>query len=80
MAVIFLEGLIILALVLCGLREAIMVDAVSLRHAIAVGLGIFIALLGLINGGIVVNDDSTYASPSDPCTTPCSWWASSPLW
>lgn len=60
MAVIFLEGLIILALVLCGLREAIM-DAVpvSLRHAIAVGLGIFIALLGLINGGIVVNDDAT---------------------
>ena len=60
MAVIFLEGLIILALVLCGLREAIMEAVpVSLRHAIAVGLGIFIALLGLINGGIVVNDDST---------------------
>lgn len=70
MAVIFLEGLIILALVLCGLREAIM-DAVpvSLRHAIAVGLGIFIALLGLINGGIVVNDEATlitFGSVYDP--------------
>ncbi len=70
MAVILLEGLIILALVLCGLREAIM-DAVpvSLRHAIAVGLGIFIALLGLINGGIVVNDDATlitFGSVYDP--------------
>ncbi|AEB07076.1 Xanthine/uracil/vitamin C permease [Coriobacterium glomerans PW2] len=60
MGVIFLEGIIITGLVLCGLREAIM-DAVpiSLRRAIAVGLGIFIALLGLINGGIVVNNEST---------------------
>lgn len=63
MAVILLEGVVITALVLCGLREAIM-DAVpvSLRHAIAVGLGIFIALLGLINGGIVVNHDATLIS------------------
>lgn len=63
MAVILLEGVVITALVLCGLREAIM-DAVpvSLRHAIAVGLGFFIALLGLINGGIVVNDDATLIS------------------
>lgn len=60
MAVVFLEGILILILVLCGLREAIM-DAIpaSLRHAIAAGLGLFIALIGLINGGIVVNDDST---------------------
>lgn len=63
MAVILLEGVVITALVLCGLREAIMDAApVSLRHAIAVGLGIFIALLGLINGGIVVNDDATLIS------------------
>ena len=70
MAVILLEGAVITALVLCGLREAIM-EAVppALRHAIAVGLGIFIALLGLINGGIVVNDDSTlitFGSVFDP--------------
>lgn len=60
MAVVFLEGIIILICVLCGLREAIM-DAIpaSLRHAIAAGLGLFIALIGLINGGIIVNDDST---------------------
>ncbi len=60
MAVVFIEGIVILALVLCGLREAIM-DAIpaSLRHAIAAGLGIFIALIGLINGAIVVNDEST---------------------
>ncbi len=60
MAVVFVEGVVILILVLCGLREAIM-DAIPtpLRHAIAAGLGLFIALIGLINGSIVVNDDST---------------------
>ena len=70
MAVILLEGVVITALVLCGLREAIMEAVpVSLRHAIAVGLGMFIALLGLINGGVVVNDDSTlitFGSVYDP--------------
>ncbi|MCI1665376.1 MAG: NCS2 family permease [Atopobiaceae bacterium] len=63
MAVIFLEGIIILILVICGLREAIM-DAIpaALRHSIAAGLGLFIAFIGLINGGIVVNNESTLVS------------------
>lgn len=70
MAVIFLEGIVILGLVLCGLREAIM-DAIpmSLRHAIAAGLGIFIALLGLINGHLVVDNPATligFGSVYDP--------------
>ena len=48
MSVIFLEGVVILLLVLCGLREAIM-DAIPvvLRHAISVGLGMFIAMIGV---------------------------------
>ena len=60
MAVIFVEGCAILILVLCGLREAIM-DAipVSLRHAISVGLGLFIAMIGLADGGIIVANEST---------------------
>ena len=60
MAIIFVEGIAILLLVLCGLREAIM-DAipVSLRHAISVGLGLFIAMIGLSNAGIIVNDKGT---------------------
>jgi adenine/guanine/hypoxanthine permease len=55
MAVIFIEGIAILVLVLCGLREAVM-DAipVPLRHAISVGLGLFIAMIGLKDGGIIV--------------------------
>lgn len=66
MAVIFVEGCAILVLVLCGLREAIM-DAipVSLRHAISVGLGIFIAMIGLADGGIIVANESTMVTFGD---------------
>lgn len=60
MGVIFVEGVVILLLVLCGLRQAIM-DAipVSLRHGISVGLGLFIAMIGLANAGIITGDGST---------------------
>ena len=65
-AVVFIEGIAILLLVLCGLREAIM-DAipVSLRHAISVGLGLFIAMIGLKDGGIIVADESTMVALGD---------------
>jgi AGZA family xanthine/uracil permease-like MFS transporter len=54
MAVIFLEGVIILGLVMTGLREAIMnAIPVDLKRAIGVGIGLFIALLGLNEGGII---------------------------
>ncbi len=60
MAVIFLEGIVILMLVLFGLREAIMeAIPVSLRHAISVGLGLFIALIGLTNAGLITASEAT---------------------
>lgn len=60
MSVVFLEGIVILALVLVGLREAIM-DAIpaTLRHAIGIGLGLFISFIGLVSGGIIVAEPST---------------------
>ena len=60
MAVVFLEGIIILILVLCGLRKAIM-DAipVGLRRAIGIGIGLFIAFIGLKGGGLISADEST---------------------
>ena len=60
MAVIFIEGIAILLLVLCGLREAIM-DAipVPLRHGISIGLGLFIAMIGLKDGGVIVANADT---------------------
>ena len=66
MAVIFVEGLAILILVLCGLRESIMAAIpVSQRHAISIGLGFFIALIGLVNAGIIVDDPSTLITLGD---------------
>ncbi len=66
MAVIFVEGIAILLLVLCGLREAIM-DAipVSLRHGISIGLGLFIAMIGLKDGGVIVANESTMVALGD---------------
>ena len=66
MTVIFVEGIAILLLVLCGLREAIM-DAipVSLRHGISVGLGLFIAMIGLKDGGVIVANESTMVALGD---------------
>ncbi len=63
MAIVFIEGVAILFLVLCGLREAIM-DAipVSLRHGISIGLGLFIAMIGLKDGGLIVANESTMVS------------------
>ncbi|MDR2105874.1 MAG: NCS2 family permease [Coriobacteriales bacterium] len=60
MSIIFLEGIVILILVLCGLREAIMkAIPVDLRRAIGIGIGLFIALIGLKGAGIIVADEST---------------------
>lgn len=66
MAIVFIEGVAILFLVLCGLREAIM-DAipVSLRHGISIGLGLFIAMIGLKDGGLIVANESTMVAIGD---------------
>ena len=72
MAVVMLEGVVILILVLCGLRKAVM-DAipVSLRRAIGIGIGLFIAFIGLKGGGLVVGDDSTLVALGDLTSGPC---------
>jgi AGZA family xanthine/uracil permease-like MFS transporter len=63
MAVIVVEGLIVTVLVLTNLREAVMnAIPMSLKFAIAVGIGLFIAFIGLKNGGIVVQNPETYVT------------------
>ncbi|HOX29141.1 MAG TPA: NCS2 family permease, partial [bacterium] len=63
MGIIFIEGTIVLLLVLVGLREAVM-EAIpaDLRRATAAGIGLFIAFIGLHNVGIVVKSDATLVS------------------
>ena len=55
MGLVVLDGLVALALVVVGLREAIM-HAIpgDLRRAIGVGIGLFIAFIGLVNARLVV--------------------------
>ncbi|MHB8055571.1 MAG: NCS2 family permease, partial [Candidatus Aminicenantales bacterium] len=54
MAAVFVEGLIILALVLTGLRRAVMnAIPLNLKRAVGAGIGLFIAVLGLNEGGII---------------------------
>jgi AGZA family xanthine/uracil permease-like MFS transporter len=66
MAVIVLEGLLVTILVLTNLREAVMnAIPLSLKFAIAVGIGLFIAFIGLKNGGIVVRNPETYLTLGD---------------
>lgn len=57
---VFLSGLLFLALSLSPLREWL-VNSIprSLKHAIGAGIGLFLALIGLKNAGIVVDDPAT---------------------
>ena len=70
MGVIVIEGLVILALVVLGLREAIM-NAVplSLKRAIGVGIGLFILFIGFFDGGLITAGEGVpvqFVFPTEP--------------
>lgn len=55
MGIVVLDGLIAFALVMVGLRDAVMnAIPLDLRRAIGVGIGLFIAFIGLVNAKLVV--------------------------
>jgi adenine/guanine/hypoxanthine permease len=55
MGLVVLNGLVVLALVAAGVREAVMrAIPLDLRRAISVGIGLFIALIGAVNARLVV--------------------------
>ena len=57
---VFAEGLIFIALSLTNVREAIFnAIPLTLKRGVSVGIGLFIAFIGLQNAGLAVNDDST---------------------
>lgn len=57
---VFVEGIIFIILSLFGIREKI-INAIpsGMKKAVAVGIGLFIALIGLANAGIVSSDTGT---------------------
>ncbi len=64
MGVVVLEGLVITALVLTGVRQSVF-DAVplALKNAIAVGIGLFIAFIGFVDAGFVRRVPDAASSP-----------------
>jgi AGZA family xanthine/uracil permease-like MFS transporter len=60
LAAVFLEGILFVVLSIFNVREAI-IKAIppNLKKAVAVGIGLFIALIGFSNAGIVVNNAGT---------------------
>ena len=62
-AAVFAEGIIFILLSLTNVREAIFNSIpMNLKHAVSVGIGLFIAFIGLQNAKIVVGNDSTLVS------------------
>ncbi len=57
---VFVEGIIFIILSLTNVREAIFnAIPMQLKNAVSVGIGLFIAFIGLQNAGLTVNSDST---------------------
>jgi AGZA family xanthine/uracil permease-like MFS transporter len=60
MGLVVIEGLAITILVVVGLREKIMrAIPLELKKAIAVGIGLFIGFIGLVNAGLVIRGEGT---------------------
>ncbi len=55
---VFIEGILFILMSIFNIREAI-VDAIplSIKHAISVGIGLFIAFIGLTNAGVVIQGE-----------------------
>jgi AGZA family xanthine/uracil permease-like MFS transporter len=60
---VFISGIVFILLTLTKVREAI-IDSVpaSLKGAIGAGIGLFIAFIGLKNGGVIVADPATFVA------------------
>lgn len=66
MGVVIASGVMIFVLVILGVRKWVMeVVPIELKQGIAVGIGLFILFIGLINGRIVVADPETFVAMGD---------------
>ncbi len=71
LGVVFISGVLFLLLSVAGIREMI-VDSVSpsMKNAMAVGIGLFIAFIGLQNAGLIVSSASIVTTPEGPVISP----------
>jgi len=63
LAGVLVSGIIFLILAISGIRETI-INAIpqGLKYAVAAGIGLFIAFIGLKNSGIIVSNEATYVA------------------
>ncbi len=63
---VFLEGIIFILLTAFNIRELIIkAIPINIKHGISVGIGLFIALIGFKNAGIVIGNDATLVGLAD---------------
>ena len=71
MGIVVMEGALVTALVLIGMREKVMrAIPLELKKAIAIGIGLFIAFIGLVNSGLVVRGAGTPVTLAEFTTWP----------
>ncbi len=60
---VLIEGIIFIVLTVTNIREAI-IDAIpsAMKSAVSAGIGLFIAFIGMVNAGIIVDDGGTIIS------------------
>ncbi len=68
---VFLSGLVLIALTLLKVREALIrVIPAGLKTGIAAGIGLFVAFIGLVQGGVVVSHPATLVQIGDVTGAP----------
>lgn len=68
---VFLEGIIFILLTFFNIRELI-INSIpkNIKHAISVGIGLFIAFIGLKNAGVISSNPATFVSLGDITASP----------
>ncbi|MBK6798201.1 MAG: NCS2 family permease [Acidobacteria bacterium] len=71
MGAVFISGVVFLILTLARIR-AMIVDAIpmTMKTAVAVGIGLFIAFIGLKNAGVIVSSPATFVTLGHIMTKP----------
>src|ERR671914_1379268 len=71
MGIVVMEGALVTALVIVGMREKVMrAIPLELKKAIAIGIGLFIAFIGLVNSGLVIRGEGTPVTLAEFTTWP----------
>jgi AGZA family xanthine/uracil permease-like MFS transporter len=70
LGMVFVNGVIFLSLSVSGIREKIIASIpLGLKIAVTCGVGLFIAFIGLKNGGVIVANAATFVAPAADFST-----------